>query len=106
MALVQQGTVADPNLDLVFASLGVDAGRNVGIAMNGMSTTTYPSIYVTGRLASDPPGTLRPLVKAVAGRCVFVPVKWDLSKPGNGTGYIDYSATIADPSDPVLFWSH
>ena len=106
MKLVQQGTVADSSLDLVFASLNVDGDGNLGIAMNGMSTTTHPSIYVTGRLASDAPGALGPLVRAVEGRYVFVPVKWDLSKPGIGTGYMDYSTVVVDPSEPTLFWTY
>ncbi|MBE3064173.1 MAG: hypothetical protein IMZ69_04055, partial [Spirochaetes bacterium] len=106
MKPVQQGTVGDPALDLVFASLNVDGNGNLGIAMNGTSAGTYPSVYVTGRLASDPPGVLRPLVKAVEGRYVFVPVKWDLSKPGNGIGYMDYSTVVVDPSDQTLFWTY
>lgn len=106
MTLVQQGRVGDPAADIVFASLNVDAGGNLGIAMNRMSESEYPSIYVTGRVASDPPNTLRPMVKAVEGRYVFVPIKWDLSRAGNGTGYMDYSTVVVDPSDPTLFWSY
>jgi hypothetical protein len=106
MKLVQRGTVGDPAADIVFASLNVDANGNLGIAMNRMSASEYPSIYVTGRLASDPLNTLRPMVKAVEGRYVFVPLKWDLSKPGNGTGYMDYSTVVVDSSDPTLFWTY
>jgi len=84
----------------------VDGNGSLGIAMNRMSATEYPSIYVTGRLATDPPNTLRPLVKAVEGRHVFVPYGWDLSKPGIGTGYMDYSTVVVDPADPTLFWTN
>ncbi len=106
MKLVQQGTVGDPTADIIFASLNVDANGNLGIAMNRTSESGYPSIYVTGRLASDPPGTLRPLVKAVAGRHVFIKEGWDLSTPGNGTNYMDFSTVVVDPADPTLFWTY
>jgi hypothetical protein len=106
LKLVQHGTLGDPAADIIFASLNVDVNANLGIAMNRTSDTDYPSIYVTGRLASDPPNTLRPMVKAVEGRYVFVPLKWDLSKPGNGTGYMDFSTVVVDPVDPTLFWTY
>lgn len=106
LKLVQRGTVGAPDADVVFASLNVDGNGSLGIAMNRMSATEYPSIYVTGRLATDPKNTLRPLVKAVEGRHVFVPYGWDLSQPGIGTGYMDYSTVVVDPADPTLFWTN
>jgi hypothetical protein len=106
LKLVQHGTVGDPEGDVVFASLNVDRDGNLGIAMNRTSASEFPSAYVTGRLRADPPNTLRPLVKAVAGRYVYVPPSWDLSKPGNGTGYMDFSTVVVDPADPTLFWTH
>ena len=106
LKLVQQGTVGDATADIIFASLNVDANGHVGIAMNRTSATEFPSIYVTGRLATDPPGTLRPMVKAVAGRHVFVKEGWDLSKPGSGTNYMDFSTVVVDPADPTLFWTY
>ncbi len=106
LKLVQQGTVGDPAADIIFASLNVDGNGNLGIAMNRTSATEFPSIYVTGRLAKDPPNTLRPMVKAVAGKYVFVKEGWDLSKPGNGTNYMDFSTVVVDPADPTLFWTY
>jgi hypothetical protein len=114
LKVVQQGSLGDGLADIVFASLNVDASGNMGIAMNRMSESEYPSVYVTGRLANDPPNTLRPLVKAVAGRYVYVPQGWtDFSSPNHpaargvmGTGYSDYSTVVMDPADPTLFWSY
>ena len=105
LKVIQHGVLGDPAGDIVFASLNVDANGGVGMAMSRGSASDYMSIYVTGRLASDPPNTLRPLVEAVAGRYVFIPPGWDLSSPGKGTGYSDYSTVVMDPSDPQLFWS-
>ena len=95
--VVQQGTVGDPAADIIFASLNVDADGSLGIAMNRTSESEYPSIYVTGRLAADPPNALRPCVKAVEGRYVFVKEGWDLSTPGAGTNYMDFSTVVIDP---------
>ena len=106
LKLVQQGTVGDPAADIIFASLNVDANGNLGIAMNRTSAREFASIYVTGRLAKDPPNTLRPMVKAVAGQYVFVKEGWDLSTPGSGTNYMDFSTVVVDPADPTLFWTY
>jgi hypothetical protein len=112
MKVVQHGLLGDPNAHIIFASLNVDSNGNLGIAMNRTSESSYPSAYVTGRFASDPPNTLRPLVKAVEGRYIFVKEGWDLSKPGNGgtrlegTNYMDFSTVVMDPADPTLFWTY
>jgi hypothetical protein len=45
------------------------------------------------------------MVKAMAGTHVFVRKGWDLSGPGSGTNYMDYSTVVVDPADPTLFWS-
>ena len=106
MKLVQHGTLADPEADLLFPSLSVDARGNLGIAMSRTSATEALSTYVTGRLRTDPPNTLRPLVRAVQGRYVFFNKNTDLTKPGQGVPTSDYATTVLDPSDRTLFWSY
>ena len=106
MKLVQHGTLADPNGDILFPSLNVDANGNLGIGMSRTSIEEHPSIYVTGRLASDPPNTLRPLVRAVQGHYVHLRKESDLTKPGQNLAWSDYSTVVMDPSDPTLFWTY
>lgn len=106
MKLVQHGTLADPNGDILFPSLNVDANGNLGIGMSHTSVDEGPSIYVTGRLASDPPNTLRPLVRAVQGRYVHLRKDTDLTKAGQNVSWSDYSTVVVDPSDPTLFWTY
>jgi hypothetical protein len=106
MKLVQHGTVADPDADILFPSINVDAKGNVGIGMSRTSATEHLSIYVTGRLATDPPNTVRPLVRAVQGHYVHLRKDTDLKKPGQTVSWSDYSTVVVDPSDPTLFWTY
>jgi hypothetical protein len=105
MKLVQHGTLADPGGDLLFPSLNVDDRGNLGIGMSRTSHEDALSIYVTGRLASDPLNTLHPLVRAVQGRAVHYRNNTDLTKPGQGVSWSDYSTAVLDPSDTGLFWT-
>ena len=103
--LVQHGTLSDPEGDLLFPSINVDGKGNVGIGMSRTSATEHLSIYVTGRAPSDPPHTLRPLVRAVKGIAVHYRKDMDLTKPSNAS-WSDYSTVVVDPSDPTLFWTY
>lgn len=105
MTLVQHGTLADPDGDLLFPSLNVDRHGNMGIGMSRTSASEALSIYVTGRLAADPLNTLRPLVRAVQGRYVHYRKDTDLTKPGQTVSWSDFSTVIGDPADDSLFWT-
>lgn len=104
--LVQHGTLADPEADILFPSLNVDARGNLGVAMIRTLAAQGASTYVTGRLRTDPPNTLRPLLKVVEGRYAFFNKNTDLTKPGQGVPTSDYTTTVVDPSDSTLFWSY
>ncbi len=105
MKLLQHGTLADPDLDILFPSINVDRNGNIGIGMSATSATVYPSAYVTGRLKSDPPNTLRPLVRAVEGKYVHLRKRTDVTKPDQGESWSDYSMVILDPVDQTTFWT-
>src|SRR5258706_11544791 len=105
MKLVQHGTFSDPDGDLLFPSLNVDDHGNLGMGMSRPSAAEALSIYVAGRLASDPPNTLRPMVRAMQGRSVHYRKDTDLTKPGQSVSWSDYSTVVVDPSDPSLFWT-
>jgi hypothetical protein len=104
--LRQHGTLSDPGADILFPSLSVDAKGNLGMAMIRTSAAEPASTYVTGRGHLDPPNTLRPLTRAVAGRYVFFQKTTDLTKPGQSAPNSDYSTTVADPFSPTMFWSY
>jgi hypothetical protein len=105
MKLLQHGKLADPDLDILFPSINVDRNGNIGIGMSATSAAVYPSVYVTGRLETDPPNTLRPLVRAVEGKYVHLRKSTDLTKPGQGESWSDYSMVVLDPVDETTFWT-
>src|SRR5438552_14531453 len=77
-------------------SIAVDANGNTAIGYSTSSTTQFPSIRYSGRLATDPIGNL-----TQAEAIMF-----------NGTGsqtdtngrWGDYSMTTIDPADGLSFW--
>ncbi len=100
-ALLQEGFVDDPYCDYLFPSLAVDEHGNIGLGCTRTSETEYPSIYIMMHAPTDPPGTMRPPVLAMAGTTYY-----HLSNPSKyGVGWGAYSSTCLDPSNPQLLWT-
>jgi hypothetical protein len=93
-ALLQEGLVDDPNYDYTHPSLAVDADGNIGMGCTRTSTNEYPSVCILMHAITDPPGTMRPPVRAVPGTTYFQNAKYKALPWGN------YSTTCIDPSDP------
>lgn len=99
-SLYQEGTYTAPDGRHAWhGSLAMDGQGNIGMgytSMSGPSTpsTVYISSYFTGRLSTDPLGTMT--------------VSEGLIRNGNGkipgTRYGDYSKIDVDPSDDQTFW--
>ncbi len=92
--LYQQGTAQNANWSPWMASAAFDKAGNLAIGGSySNSTTLYPSIGFSGRVPSDPLGTLES-PKAI--------------KKGGGTEEFfrwgDYSSMELDPSDDCTFW--
>ena len=101
-ALLQEGLVDAPDCDYLMPSLAVDAGGNIGLGCTRTSENEFPSVYVMMHAAGDPPGTMRPPVRAVAGTTYFrAPVKGS----ADAIGWGNYSSTCVDPSDPNVLWT-
>lgn len=96
----QQGTYAgdDPSTDDEHRWMGSVALNGSGDLALGSSVsndgTTFPSIRYTGRMASDPPGVVRPETSLVAGGGVQL---------SNRQRWGDYSMMSVDP-DGCTFW--
>ncbi len=101
-ALRQEGFVDDPDCDYLMPSLAVDGKGNVGLGCTRTSEKEFPSIYVMMRAASDPPGTMRAPVLALAGTTYF---RSPPSGNTNAIGWGNYSSTCVDPSNPNLLWT-
>jgi len=101
LTVFQQGTYAP---DGNWRWMGSVARDKVGDILVGYSescgdtcpggTPTYPSVYVAGRLASDPLGTLEPEVQVVGGSG---------SQPDTSNRWGDYSTMRID-QDGCTFW--
>lgn len=92
--LYQQGTYAPDATNRWMASIGMDAKGNIAAGYSTSSTSVFPSISYTGRLAGDPLGTLQTEDLIVSGS-------------GSQTGasrWGDYSSITIDPIDDCTFW--
>ncbi|MDP1622683.1 MAG: PKD domain-containing protein [Bacteroidales bacterium] len=94
--IYQEGTYAQPNGHSAFSgNMCMDIYGNIGLAYTVVSTTQNPSLRFTGRLASDPLGTM--------------PIAEDVIINGTSVDpssrYGDYSQMTIDPVDGRTFWS-
>jgi hypothetical protein len=94
-SVYQQGTYA-PDTDFRWmGSVAMDQSDDIGLGFSHSSSQSYPGVRYTGRLASDPPGTMP------QGEGTIV----------DGTGsqegssrWGDYSSLAVDPADDCTFW--
>jgi hypothetical protein len=82
----------DTTNDRWLGSLALDSAFNLGIGYSLSSSTSYPSIYVSGRLFTDPDGQLMEEQLAMAGSAPQVLSRWG-----------DYSHMTVDPVDDCTF---
>ena len=93
--LYQEGTFA-PTLDdnRWMAGIAMDGSGNIALGYNISSSTIFPGIRYTGRLAGDTLGTM------TQGDNVLV-----AGTANNGSNrFGDYSAMSIDPADDCTFW--
>ena len=73
----------------------MDKDGNIALGYSKSSTTVNPGIYITGRLATDPAGTMGAETEMQAGLGVQL---------GAGNRWGDYSAMTLDPIDQCTFY--
>jgi hypothetical protein len=95
----QEGTFAPGVSDGIhrwMGSIAMDQDGNMALGYSASSSTTFPSIWYTGRLASDPLGTM--------------PLGEESIVDGTGSqtsGFFrwgDYTSMVIDPADDCTFW--
>ena len=93
--VIQQGTFSPDSNSRWMGSIAADKAGNLALGYSESSSTLYPSIYYTGRLASDPTGTLQSEGRLKVGS-------------GSQTGTLhrwgDYSSMTVDPSNDCTFF--
>lgn len=95
-SIYQQGTYTPDSSYRWMPSIAMDKVGNIALGYSISSSSTYPSIAVTGRLAGDTLGTMtqgETIVHAGGG-----------SQTGSLRRWGDYATMNIDPSDDCTFW--
>jgi hypothetical protein len=95
--LVQAGVYASSSQYRTFPDLAVNRCGDMAIGYSKGTSTSYPSIWYTGRENGDPPGTLQAEALLKAGEVTYTafdpaPYRWG-----------DYTGMTIDP-DGLTFW--
>jgi hypothetical protein len=101
-AIYQQGTYA-PAADghcRWMGSVAMDSSGNMALGYSISSTTKFPSIYYTGRMANDPLGEMTVTEGIIKEGLGSQTNTWS----GTPSRWGDYSAMSVDPSEPSKFW--
>ncbi|MBK9387125.1 MAG: hypothetical protein IPN34_20105 [Planctomycetes bacterium] len=99
-ALVQHGTIEDPLWHYYHGSIAANINGDLVVGFSGSHASTYVSAFVTGRVTSEPLGSMAPPILYRSGRASYERVD------GNGTNrFGDYSLTGVDPVDDESFWT-
>ena len=94
--IYQQGSYAPDSDNRWMGSAAMDSAGNMAIGFSVSSASTYPSIRYTGRLATDPLGTLS------QGETELMPGSGVQTDASGRWG--DYSMMTVDPVDDCTFW--
>jgi hypothetical protein len=94
VTLNQQGTFAPDTTYRWMASIAEDKNMDIGLGYSASSSSINPAVRFTGRVPSDPLGTM----ETEASQLVGTGSQTGLSRWG------DYSAMQVDPSDDCTFW--
>ena len=92
--LLQQGAVSDSSLNYWMGSMAMDKVGDIALGFNASSSTEFPSIGMTGRLVTDPLGTMGPVQIIVPGS--------DVQTISGAWG--SFTSMSLDPTDGCTFW--
>ena len=97
--IFQQGTYAPGVTDGIhrwMGSIAMDQDGNMGLGYSASSSSTFPSIWYTGRLAGDPLGTMPQGEGSIQNGTG--------SQTSSGSRWGDYTSMNIDPVDDCTFW--
>ena len=98
--LLESGIISDASLEYYFPSIAVNSSGDVVIGFSGSSANDYVSAFaVVGKLAGSTTTFGAPILLK-AGAASYVKLD-GISRNRWG----DYSATVVDPSNPLVFWT-
>jgi hypothetical protein len=94
-SLYQSGTFQNKSVSLWMGSAAMDKQGNIALGMSASSDAKDPSVWYTGRLASDPLGKMEAPTVAAKGTAI---------ESGDSQRWGDYSSMSIDPGDDCTFW--
>jgi hypothetical protein len=103
-ALLEQGTLADTDLDLFYPSIAANSNGTVVIACNGCSLHSYISAYAYAGLTVNGLTTFGPRILVAAGSVNYHDLN-EQSGTSNESRWGDYSTVTVDPDNPSHFWT-
>jgi len=93
--LYQQGTFNPDSSTRWMGSMAMDQSGDMALGYSVSSSSVYPSVYFTGRVASDTLGSMEGEQQIVSGTG---------SQTGGQNRWGDYSSMTVDPADDCTFW--
>ncbi len=95
LSVFQQGTFAPDSKYRWMGSIAMDQSQDIALGYSVSSSTSFPSIYYTGRTTADPVGTMETEASIVNGTGSQV-------QTSNRWG--DYTSMAIDAADDCTFW--
>ncbi len=96
VSIYQQGTYSPDTNNRWLGSAAMDKLGNIAMGYSVSSSAVYPSIRYTGRLVSDPLGTMT--------EAETILIAGTGSQTGTGFRWGDYANMAVDPVDDCTFW--
>jgi hypothetical protein len=94
-SVFQQGTFAPDSNTRWMGSIAADQSGDIALGYSVSSSSVFPSVFFTGRVPSDPLGSMQSEQLIVNGTG---------SQIGGLSRWGDYSAMTIDPADDCTFW--
>lgn len=94
-SVFQQGTFSPDSNHRWMGSMAMDKVGNIGLGYSKSSTSLFPSVFFTGRVPSDPAGTMQTETSLFGGAG---------SQNGGLNRWGDYSSLSVDPVDDCTLW--
>ena len=94
-AVAQQGTFAPDSTYRWMGSIAMDQGGDIALGYSASSSSIHPAVRYTGRIPSDPAGTMESEDSIIEGTG---------SQTGGLNRWGDYSSISIDPADDCTFW--
>ena len=97
VTLNQQGTFAPDTTFRWMSSLAEDQNQDIAMGYSASSASVYPAVRFTGRVPTDPAGTMETEASIIEGSG---------SQTGGSSAnrWGDYTAMQVDPADDCTFW--